>query len=193
MSMQIETYEIEEIKNSDASTMAADSEALEICRKLGLEGQLKLSDPSTDTRFQYPKVTAVQKLVYQTLFPQTTRLEQFESGIIPLRVLQVAAWCKDQPMIHHCVVWHTLDVKKDPILVGCTREYDGDEFLLARWGDALESFEDLQKKAATIIAAKIKSIVKEGIAKLNARMESADEDAQTAALTGNISWPVIYL
>ena len=33
--MQIETYEIEEIKGSDASTMAADSEAIELIEKLG--------------------------------------------------------------------------------------------------------------------------------------------------------------
>lgn len=190
--MNVETYEIEEINNSEASLMAADSEAIEICQKLGLVGQLKLADPETATRFQYPKITAVQKLVFGSLFPQVTRLERFESGIVPLRVLQVAAWCKDQPLIHHIDVWHTKDVKKDPILIGVTKEYGGDEYLLARWGDALESFEALQKAAAPVIAAKLKSLLTVGISKMQARLGSIEAEADEAVLDGEISWPSYY-
>jgi len=47
--MQVETYEIEEIKD-ELGIMAADSEAGDLIEKLGLEGQKKLFNGETVTR-----------------------------------------------------------------------------------------------------------------------------------------------
>lgn len=191
--MQIETYEIEEIKSSDASTMAADSEAIELCKKLGLEGQIRLTDPETDTRFPYPKMSARQNLVFSTLFPEVTKLEQFGSGIIPLRVLQVAAFCKEQPTIHHMRVWHTADIRKDPILIGYTSDYASEHYLLARWGDALEDFEVLAQRAVSTIKANLDAKLEEIKRKCEARMGGTQVEAVQAALTGNLSMPCLIV
>lgn len=146
--MLVETYEIEEINASEASVMAADSAAMELVEKLGLKGQLKLSSPETGTRFPYPRMSAVQKAVFETLFPTKTGLTNYDQGIIPLRVLQVAAHCKDMPQTAHLQVWHAESIKEDPILVGSPTPYSSEEYLLARWGDALPSFDEMKEKAA---------------------------------------------
>lgn len=189
--MQIETYEIEEVQG-ELGKMAADSEAIELCQKLGLSGQLELADPNTDTRFPYPRLTAVQEVVFKALFPQETTLEKFNSGIIPLRVLQVAAFCKDQPMIKRLVVWHPQDVKKDPVLLGSDSSYGGPYFLLARWGDALQPFEKLQEMALPIIKASMKEKAAEIRESLESFERRIDTLSKTAVLTGKLNQPTYY-
>jgi hypothetical protein len=151
--MKVETYEIEEINSSEASTMAADAEALELIEKLGLEGQKSLTNPNTATRFPYPRMTQVQAVVFGACFPRVVKLEEFSREIIPLRVLQVAAFCKEWPQSAHLEVWHTGVAKKDPVLVGADSRYSSEKFLLARWGDALPTFEELQENAKSILRA----------------------------------------
>jgi hypothetical protein len=189
--MQVETYEIEEVKG-ELGTMAADSEAIELCQKLGLTGQLSLTDEKTETRFPYPKLSAVQSTVFHALFPQETKLEEFSSGIIPLRVLQVAAFCKEQPLLKRLVIWHPEDIRKDPILLGRTAEYGGDYYLLARWGDALESFEKLQEKALPIIEAQMMEKAAGIRGELEVYERKIKHLAKQAVLTGKLTIPCAY-
>jgi hypothetical protein len=151
MNMQVETYEIEET-NSESGMMAADAEAIELAESLGLKGQRQLSNPETLTRIPYPKLTAIQRLVFETLFPHKSPVEEYGEGIIPLRVLQVIAYCRQNNLYRRIEVWHPEPGKRDPVLIGTQREHsyswsNGEDFLLARWGDALETFEALVEKA----------------------------------------------
>lgn len=155
--MKIETYEIEEVKGSEASTLAADGEALILIEKLGLKGQQQLlSSDGTGTRFCYPIMTKLEALVYGTCFPMKTELTAFAVEIIPIRVLQVAAFCKDFPQTAWLEVWHPATSKVDPVLVGRRSHYSGDNYLLARWGNALDSFEVLTERARKIYAENAK-------------------------------------
>lgn len=165
--MNIETYEVEELKSSEATTMAADSEAIELIEQMGLKGQQILCNKDTATRLPYRKMTALEHLVFSTFCPQQTPLEDYASGIIPLRVLQVAAHCKQTGFFKHLEVWHPADVKVDPVLVGIWEErpYVRHPFLLARWGEVMPTFEELVKKSKAIwitkAKAKIRSIIVE--------------------------------
>lgn len=182
--MKIETYEIEEINNSEASAMAADSAAIELINTLGLDGQQSLLNPDTATRFAYPRMTKIQAVVFGACFPERRSLKQFSHEIIPLRVLQVAAFCKDFPQTKYLEVWHTAIPKQDPILVGKASEYSSDFYLLARWGDALPTFEELIEKARGILTARYASKlakVKSKVRELEAEMEEA---VQLALTTG---------
>jgi hypothetical protein len=183
--MQIETYEIEEIKG-DAGTMAADAEAVELAAQLGLEGQQKLSDPETLTRAPYPALTALQRLVFQTLFPRHTPVEKYSEGIIPLRVLQVVAYCRQNHLYRYIHVWHPEPGNVDPVLIGTNRENEyssGDDFLLARWGESLEAFEKLIAKAKVKWLAsrrlEITRAIKEAKSDLELLHERADEAFET--------------
>lgn len=151
--MNIETYEIEEIQG-ELGNMAADSEAMELIQTLGLEGQQKLCNGETVTRFPYAKLTAQQELVYSLVFPEKTKVANYGGGIIPLRVLQIISHVQQFNFIKHVEVWHPKESNADdPILVATekhpTSEWsDGPRYLLARWGQkALLPFETLMEQA----------------------------------------------
>lgn len=190
--MNIETYEIEEVKG-EMGNLAADSEACELIKKLGLEGQQTLVDPSSDTRFPYPKMTSQQALVFSTCFPEVSDIKNFRQHIIPLRVLQVAAFCKDHPSVHHLEVWSAGSVKEDPILVARTAQYGGDTFLLARWGEALASFDALKKKSATMLRAKRFKELKKAEQDVKGALECVDSYVENAVETGDYRAPSFYI
>lgn len=195
--MQVETYEVEEIKSSDAATMAADSAAIELSKSLGLEGQLRLSDPQTDTRCPYQKMTALQKVVFESVFPKRTSVTDYDSGPIPLRVLQVLAHSKELPMFKRFEVWHPLDAKQpDPLLVAHTSDYDYSDntiFVLARWGDSLVPFEKLVEKAKAIWIASRKVKANKLLAEIKDKISEIEDEAEVAFTTGRTETHSFYL
>lgn len=150
--MKIETYECEELKNSEATTMAADAEAIELIEKLGLEGQRKLANPETLTRQPYREMTALEAYVWRAVCPQTTPLQKYNLSPIPLRVLQVAAYARELGIYETLEVWHPHKVIDDPLLVGVPNgeTYSRKRHLIARWGETLVPFEELVVKARKI-------------------------------------------
>lgn len=188
--MQIETYEIEEVKG-ELGNLAADSEAIELAKKLNLTGQISLSDTNTDTRFPYPQMTKEQHLIFKTLFPESSPVESFKGGIIPLRVLQVIAFCKDFPQTKYMEVWHSRLYREDPILTGREDNYRGDVYLLARWGESLLSFDALAKKAMPLIKATYTKNIKEALEKLQLRLRTIDESLPEIIHDGDI--PSFYI
>lgn len=183
--MLIQTYEIEEIANSEASTMAADAEAIELIQQLGLSGQLKLSNPETATRFPYPRLSASQAAVFETLFPEKASVRDYAQGIIPLRVLQVIAFCKDQPQTKHLEIWHAESVKEDPILIGAPESYSSERYLLARWGDALPTFEEMTEKALVKAEAVMRADMGKALSKLKGFLENTKDIARAYLATGS--------
>ena len=159
--MIVETYEIEEYTSSEASTMAADAESIDIATRLGLTGQLSLSDGDTLTRQPYGLMTAEQAYVYEHHCPVKTKLEEYTASIIPLRVLQVAALCREQDFFKSLYVWHPKVVTSDPVLVGYTKDnyYSGEPYLLARWGATLDSYPKLLAAAKAAFAVRFRAAV----------------------------------
>lgn len=147
--MKIETYECEELKNSEATTMAADAEAIELIEKLGLEGQRTLANPETLTRQPYREMTALEAYVWRAVCPRTTPLQKYNLSPIPLRVLQVAAYARELGIYETLEVWHPRKVIDDPLLVGVPKgeTYSRKRHLIARWGETLVSFDELAQKA----------------------------------------------
>ena len=191
--MIIETYEIEEIKSSEASTMAADSEACELIEKLGLDGQKTLMNPDTETRFQYPRLTAQEAIVYLTLLPAKTTLKEYKSGIIPLRVLQVAAFCKDFPQCSYLYVFHPKNNDPDPLLVGCPSLYSTEYYKLARWGEVLLPFEKLEEKALQILCVAGVAKLKECQSKIHAILGDIKNSVRAEYDKGETFNPTFYV
>ena len=192
--MQIETYEIEEIKSSEASTMAADAESIALVESLGLEGQKALANPETATRFPYPRMTSREALIFGLCFLKRTKLSEYRDGIVPLRVLQVAAYCKqcDFPGAAYMEVWSTNVPKEDPILVCRTGEYNSDNYLLARWGESLKSLDDLAKQAAPILKARLTRTLTEAARKVKDKLATLDALVEEAMHTGEAPDPKFY-
>jgi hypothetical protein len=147
--MKIETYEIEPA-SSQIATLAEDGEHKELCEKLGLKGQLSLSNNESGTVFPYRRMTMVEQRVFEIHCPNKTKLSAYKSDAIPVRVLQVAAHAIDCGVTRHLSVWHPEEARLDPVLVGCTSEYSGELYLLARWGEVWKDFAQLLAEAKAI-------------------------------------------
>lgn len=182
--MLVETYEINE-QTADGK-VENEAEIKELVEKLGLEGQSKFfkSESGQVTVFPYRKMTKQEKLVYETLCPKESEIEEFDDSLIPLRVLQVISHVKDTGFIHKLKVWHpeSADIK-DPVLVGVRwnkKEDIGDDYrdreyyILARWGEELASFVELSKQALDIIKARFKKSLAEAVAEAQTRLASLD-------------------
>ena len=155
--IKVETYECEELKASEATTMAADAEAIELIERLGLEGQRTLTNPETSTREPYREMTALEAYVWRAICPQTTRVEHYKLSPIPLRVLQVVAYARELGIYEALEVWHPRKVVDDPLLVGVPKgeRYSNKRHLIARWGETLVPFEQLVEKAKNQFAVEL--------------------------------------
>jgi hypothetical protein len=186
--MKVETYEVEEIQG-DAGNMAADSEAIELCTQLGLVGQLALSNTETATRAPYRKMTAREQLVFGLICPIKTEVSQYKSGIIPLRVLQVVAYCKENNLYKRIDVWHPEDAKLDPVLVGATAHpdydwMDQDLFLLARWGEVWKDFSQLIDEAKKVWMSKAKADLSRIRSEVESDLKTLDTIADAVFTSG---------
>lgn len=159
--MQVETYEVTE-QDENGQPMECSEEALALIEQLGLEGQRHYLQPKEDgevERIPYRKMTEEEAFVYETLFPQQTKIENYRDEPIPLRVLQVASHVRECEFFDTLKVWHPKngDFIEDPLLVG-EREIQVrhsetwtqtvvERYILARWGTCLEPFEKLRQMA----------------------------------------------
>lgn len=153
--MKVETFEQTEIVGSALETENA-PEAFELIESMGLSGQRKLMNKKESgemVRCPYRKMNVKELRVYETLFPEKCEIEAYSGGMIPLRVLQVAAHAKSLGVYEKVQVWGERSKPTDPVLVGImkTSEWAHDTHILARWGEALESFEVLFEKAKQVI------------------------------------------
>lgn len=153
--MQVETFECVE---TASEPIEACEEALELIATLGLEGQKELTvkrENSRDSRMPYRQITAEELFVYGVLCPEKVPLKDYKSTPIPLRVLQIAAHASSLGTFKKLEVWDRVSVTvKDPVLVAYMTNpkwtWQEDVFILARWGETLETFSVLLKRALTV-------------------------------------------
>jgi hypothetical protein len=104
--------------------------------------------------------------------------------------LQVVAHVREFDFIKRVEVWHPTDARdKDPVLVAVERnkEYDwmnGPLYILARWGDALKSVDQLSAEASKIWAAKVRSELATILNTVQSEIASIEDTASAAFLTG---------
>lgn len=175
--IQIETFEMEDAYHGEASQAVADVESIALCEKLGLEGQLSIANTGTQTRSPFKVMTKDEYAVYSIVCPEHTEVSLFRTEPIPLRVLQVLAYAKSDECpikFDSLAIWSVKSaVIKDPLLVGAvkTGAYEYSYYLLARWGEELEHFSELMKKAQEIRFKTIQTKLREGIALFTTELE----------------------
>jgi hypothetical protein len=177
--MKVETYECEETK---MEVPQESEEAVRLIDELGLEGQQVLVSKKKDAteiqRCPYRKIRADEEFVYRLLCPQSIELKRFDEMPIPLRVLQVIAHAKSLNIFQTFQIWCARGAIKDPVLVASTKDYiyssDRDTFILARWGEELDEFAVLLKKAIEKWKEKAKSTIAKCIVKANQDLQLID-------------------
>lgn len=145
--VQVQTFEQTEV-NAVGETEKLDAEAIELSERLGLTGQRSLvSTGEVKTLCPYRVMTKEERVVYEMLCPEKQKVENYDKGPIPLRVLQVLAHAKELGIFTGFKVWHAT-IGDDPILVAYKEEHSSATwFLLARWGEVLEDFAVLGQRA----------------------------------------------
>lgn len=185
--MQVETFEVEEMPGG--TTPEIEAEAVQLIETLGLTGQKELLVPKADAtaeRIQFPEMTAQEQAVYRELFPQQTEVENYSAALIPLRVLQLISYVKEQEHFLGLQVWHKKMRDPDPILVGRRK---GDKlYLIARWGDALKQFKDLIEEARAAAVLRIRRIATQEIAELQPVLAAGGAENIADRLIGGERW-----
>lgn len=145
--MAVETYLIEEVQGV-VTDLAENTEWLAQVENLGLEGQKELLNPAKNCPIPFPKMKANEERVYHILCPTSIEVGKYKGGTMPLRVLAMVALCKQQGWFPLIEVWSD-DRASNPILVGFNNEkrWSAEKFIIARWGDELRAYVELEKIA----------------------------------------------
>lgn len=167
--MQVETFECQE---TAAEPIEASEEAVRLIEEMGLTGQRALVGKSKtgdrDVRGPYREMTDEERFTYGVLCPEVVSLEKYSRSPIPLRVLQIAAHAKSLGLFNRIKVWDRESVaEKDPVLVAETGQYEWSPekvFILARWGEELETFSVLLKRATDILRQQAKQNLEAALA-----------------------------
>lgn len=192
--MFVETYEVPEVMH-DGST-ECEAEAVALIESLGLDGQrslIKKDDSGNGVRAPYRKMTLEEKTVYKAILPRSVSLAKYSDGVIPLRVLQVAAHAKE--LYDHVQVWCPENADDpDPLLVGLNgTDYSPREtFILARWGEVLVPFAELSKKACGMIRDARRNAIQKIMAECEAALARADSIPDSVVLQGKCKEPSFY-
>lgn len=150
--MQVETYEEKEtVQDDEIAAAMMEGEAAMLIESLELEGQKKLFTSSNGAMAPHPyrAMTKEEAAVFGILFPNITEATAYSDGPMPLRILQVISHVKSlaREDMAFIGVMHPEKFVDDPVLFAQKTHWSGTRYILARWGKALEPFEDLKKKA----------------------------------------------
>jgi hypothetical protein len=193
--MQVESFECTETIEEQYEQ---NEEANTLIEQLGLEGQKTLLCPSNDenpVRCPYPEATKEQRWVFEQICPNKIKLKDYKRTTIPLRVLQIAAHANSLDIFKEIVVWDKEDSQlKDPVLIGLGGDstWNPTIYLLARWGDELESWNTLLNKAAEIWRAKAICKSKELLNKLNGKISELKAMSNDDVIHGDRELPNLY-
>jgi hypothetical protein len=195
--MQVETYEVELVSQDEMQSLAADGEHAMLIESLGLSGQQKLIGGEDIKPFPYRIMTQEEQRVFQILFPQQTKLEEYSSELIPLRVLQVALHAKSTDFLDKGLfVWSPKDSQVDPVLLGKASipgsTWGERIYLLARWGSALLPFPTLVAQAKAKWKARRKAELQKAIAEVTAHLGVLDADAEQYFIGDHVSTSVSF-
>lgn len=121
-----------------------------LTEKLGLQNEHKQKTPNVYT----PINSATEKLL-KALCPTVVDVEKYTYSTIPVEVLQVLDYAKENEMFAGYKIWYA-NQNPDPLLIGWKwRDEDSkqkgytwnvDTFLIARWGDEALELNELLKK-----------------------------------------------
>lgn len=159
-----------------------------ICQELGLYKQLQKAGKVEKVGNPYQKVDPRSERVFKMLCPVSVNYKLYEASTLPLDVLQEISRCEKNGWFKHINVWYD-DKSPDPFLIGYDHkdEWQGNKFLIARWGDELLPFEQLVTKAINRFKDAYKRALNVLIADCECRSRDIEADIQGYINQGD-SW-----
>ena len=148
-----------------------------VCEELGLETQLSLTRNDSSAGPPYLKVDPKTERIIMTLCPRKVKLSEYKESTIPTEVLKEAKRCKDNGWYDELYVAYD-DRSPDPFLLGKIKhpQYDwlSTYHMIARWGDELLPWEQLEQKAV----ARMKDSYKKALERLRNECATRLQDVE---------------
>lgn len=181
--IEVEAYVVPEL----ISTSPDEAESrLALINKLGLSKQKELIAGGKPT-LRFRRITSVENVVFQGLFPRHIEANEYSEESIPLQVLELIEKARDQGL-HRPTIWCPEVGKPDPVCVMYKDErpyYNSECYLIARWGHPLLSFEALcseWKKVAVARASRLVEAAEQLVRRVKLGAEAFQEPPNLASL-----------
>ena len=147
--------------------------------------ELGIASPSEEKKtpniYQYLNVAMAKQL--HALCPMYISVEKYTKSTIPLDVLKVLQYCKDQEMFDGYQIWWD-DKAPDPLLIGWKwlseddkknkYTWRSDKYLIARWGDCAMEIPELLDKGFQRIKQELTDKATLGIEHCNSIINNPD-------------------
>lgn len=146
--------EVKIYREPENSSLILDNSQLEEYNSIALELGLSTQDKKDEnlTPIVYPFLNMAMLKQLKAICPSALKIEEYKKSTIPLEILKVYKYCKENKMFDGYSIWYN-DVEPDPLLIGWKwqseeakkKEYrwQTDMYLVARWGDCALELKEL--------------------------------------------------
>jgi hypothetical protein len=174
--MAVEIYlepELEEMVGSVEVT----EEWRQLAEELGMEGQLKLITPKSEGEENknpspYIHMNAKAERVFAILCPEVVDYKKYDKSTIPRQVLREIALAEKEQFFDKICIWYD-DASPDPLVVGYIKvgTYEYVKHMIARFGDELLPFEELERKSINRLKKRMTDKLKSSLSAIDSTVD----------------------
>jgi hypothetical protein len=174
--MAVEIYlepELEEMVGSVEVT----EEWKQLAEELGMEGQLKLITPKSGEESDknpspYIHMNAKAERVFAILCPEVVDYKKYDKSTIPRDVLREIAMAERLKFFDKICIWYD-DASPDPLVVGYIKvgTYEHVKHMIARFGDELLPFEELERKSINRLKKRMTDKLKSSLSAIDSTVD----------------------
>ena len=174
--MAVEIYlepELEEMVGSVEVT----EEWRQLAEELGMEGQLKLIAPKSGEESDknpspYIHMNAKAERVFAILCPEVVDYKKYDKSTIPRQVLREIALAEKEQFFDKICIWYD-DASPDPLVVGYIKvgTYEYVKHMIARFGDELLPFEELERKSINRLKKRMTDKLKSALSSIDSTVD----------------------
>jgi hypothetical protein len=174
--MAVEIYlepELEEMVGSVEVT----EEWKQLAEELGMEGQLKLITPKSGEESDknpspYIHMNAKAERVFAILCPEVVDYKKYDKSTIPRDVLREIAMAERLKFFDKICIWYD-DASPDPLVVGYIKmgNYEYVKHMIARFGDELLPFEELERKSINRLKKRMADKLKSSLSSIDSTVD----------------------
>jgi len=190
--MNVESYLVKETQELVVDAKSLDKWKAQ-CEKLEMEGQLSLVNKKDASPIPFRTMTVQENHVYEVLLPQRDSYREYDKQPIPLEVLSLIALAEKENYFKEIQIWSDYD-QPDPVVVGIVYPDDSTwnktRYIIARWGEELDSMVILVKKAIAKEKAKRTAQLKDKITKCTAQLENIEDQLESHFNGNRVYWEV---
>lgn len=130
-----------------------------------------------DSIIPFPILSRAELNTWSIYCPQKEKLKEY-TGIFPIEVIRLLDEVKKRNYFHEIEVWSENVDAIDPVLVAKINDkYDSPQYLLARWGAALKSYDEIRIAAKNRYKENRTTKLNEKIKKIGRAIEDMEEDS----------------